>query len=409
MRWLRTLCVGMLAFHADVWQLCAQTTADAGAADPHPGRALLLSDFRPKPMLKVPVTKLTAGRFPVVDVHTHFRYKLPKLGTLDDYVAVMDRNNIAVCISLDGRLGDEWADHEQLLWSQHRQRFVIFTHLDWIGEGDHERPETWACNQPGFARLIAKQLQTAHDRGASGLKLFKAFGLTYRDAAGRMLRIDDPRWDPIWTACGELQMPVLIHAADPAAFFAPIDHTNERWEELSRHPDWHFGGDAFPSREEILAARNRVIAKHPKTTFIGAHVANNPEDLQAVASWLDAYPNLYVEIASRIAELGRQPYSARDFIIKYANRVMFGTDGPWPESRVQLYWRFLETRDEYFPYSEKPFPPQGFWRIYGIHLPDEVLRKVYYANAARVIPGVRERLLKQFPELELALQPTSAR
>ena len=186
-----------------------------------------------------------------------------------------------------------------------------------------------------------------------------------------------------------------MHVADPAAFFLPIDETNERWEELHRHPDWSFAQKEFPTREELLEARNRIIARHPKTNFIGAHMANNSEDLQQVGKWLDTYPNLYVEIASRISELGRQPYTARQFFLDYQDRIMLGTDGPWPEQRLTLYWRFLETFDEYFPYSEKPFPPQGLWRIYGIGLPDDVLKKVYHENAAKIIPGVAERLLTQ--------------
>ena len=167
------------------------------------------------------------------------------------------------------------------------------------------------------------------------------------------MKIDDVRWDPIWRTCGQLGIPVIIHTADPIAFFQPIDETNERWEELFRHPEWSFPPDKFPSREFLLADRNRVIQRHPKTTFIGAHMANSSEDLATVASWLEKYPNLVVELASRLGELGRQPYTARAFFIKYADRILFGTDGPWPELRITYYWRFLETYDEYFPYSEK--------------------------------------------------------
>jgi predicted TIM-barrel fold metal-dependent hydrolase len=185
---------------------------------------------------------------------------------------------------------------------------------------------------------------------------------------------------------------VIIHTADPAAFFEPVDATNERWEELSRHPDWSFYGGDFPSRDELLAARNRVIARHPKTQFIGAHVANNAEDLKTVGAWLDRYPNLWIEPASRISELGRQPFTAREFLIRYGDRLLFGTDGPWPEKRLQLYWRFLETHDESFPYSEKEPPPQGLWQIYGLDLPNEVLRKLYYENAVKLIPGIAWRL-----------------
>lgn len=357
------------------------------------GRDLLLKHFRPRPALKVAAHHITRARFPVVDVHTHFRYKRRNLRDgLAAYVDLMDRHNIAICASLDGKLGEDFAEHRAELWKQHRDRFVIFVNIDFQGDGNKDDPASWDCQRPDFARRVAQQLSQAHKQGASGLKLFKQFGLGYRNPDGSLIAIDDLRWDPIWKACGELGLPVLLHVADPAAFFDPIDETNERWEELHRHPEWSFPSDKFPSREELLEARNRVIARHPQTKFIGAHMANNPEDLAKVAHWLESYPNLYVEIASRIGELGRQPYTARKFFIAYADRILFGTDGPWPETRVSLYWRFLETFDEYFPYSEKPFPPQGFWRIYGIGLPDAVARKIYSENAARIIPGVAERL-----------------
>ena len=377
--------------------LFALTGSTIGAEEPllngRSGRDLLLKYFRPRPTLKVSAHHLTRARFPVVDVHTHFRYKRRNLRDgLAAYVELMDRHNIAICASLDGKLGEDFAEHRTELWQQYRERFVIFVNIDFQGTGSKDDPATWDCQRPDFARRVAQQLAQAHKQGASGLKLFKQFGLGYRNPDGSLIAIDDLRWDPIWKACGELGLPVLLHVADPAAFFHPIDETNERWEELHRHPNWSFPSDKFPSREELLAAHNRVIARHPQTKFIGAHMANNAEDLATVAHWLESYPNLYVEIASRIGELGRQPYTARKFFIAYADRSLFGTDGPWPETRVSLYWRFLETFDEYFPYSEKPFPPQGFWRIYGIGLPDAVARKIYSENAARIIPGVAERL-----------------
>lgn len=354
---------------------------------------LALRDFRPQSMLRVKDNTPTAAKFPVVDVHTHFRFKLRGSDkALEDYIKLMDRNNIAVNVSLDGQLGDNWEEHKKLLWTKHKQRFVIFVHIDWRGSAGEDDVANWDCHRPDFARRIARQLAEAKTQGASGLKIFKSFGLQLKNPDETQIAIDDPRWDPIWKACGDLEMPVLIHTADPMAFFAPIDETNERWEELSRHPDWSFFGDEFPARGALLAARNRVIARHPQTIFIGAHMANGPEDLAQVGRWLDDYPNLVVEIASRIGELGRQPYTAREFFEKYQDRILFGTDGPWPEARLRLYWRFLETNDEYFPYSEKPFPPQGLWRIYGIGLPDDVLEKVYYKNAARIVPGVKQRL-----------------
>jgi predicted TIM-barrel fold metal-dependent hydrolase len=363
--------------------------------DGRQGRELLLRNFRPQSKLRVAQHAIDRAKYPVIDVHTHFHAKLrDNQQALDDFVAVMDRNNIAVCVSLDGKLGDQLDHHIDFLWPKYKDRFAIFANINWQGDGRRDDPSSWACHHAGFAQRTARQLAEAVKRGVCGLKVFKRFGLGYRNPDGSLVKIDDPRWDPIWKACGELEIPVIIHTADPAAFFDPIDETNERWEELSRHPDWSFHGDAFPSREELLDARNRIIARHPQTKFIGAHMANNAEDLQTVARWLDRYPNLWIEPASRIAELGRQPFTARDFLIRYSDRLLFGTDGPWPETRIRLYWRFFQTRDESFPYSEKVPPPQGLWQIYGVDLPDDVLAKLYHQNAARLIPGVAARWQK---------------
>jgi len=363
--------------------------------DGRDGRNLLLENFRPKPMLRVEQHQLSRTKFPVVDVHTHFRHKFHgSAEELEAWVKLMDRNNIAVCVSLDGQWGDLLDEHARLLWTKHRDRFLIFANIDWQGSGKADEPASWDCQRPDFARRVARELAAAKERGASGVKIFKQFGLEYKNPDGSLIKIDDPRWDVIWQACGELGLPILIHVGDPAAFFLPIDETNERWEELHRHPEWSFYGPRFPKRDDLLSAFLNVIQRHPKTTFISAHVASNVEDLASVGQWLDAHPNLYVEIASRIAELGRQPRGARQFMLKYQDRVLFGTDGPWPEERVRLYWRFLETDDEYFPYSERPFPPQGFWNIYGLDLPDEILRKLYHDNAARLIPALRERLTR---------------
>ena len=360
--------------------------------DGNHGRDLLLRHFRPKSMLRVHATDVSRARFPVIDIHTHFRNRFRhSVPERDRFVDLMDRHQIAVCVSLDGRLGDEFRDHVDYLWSEHRDRFAIFANINWKGNGEENDPASWDCQRPDFARRMARHLAEAKELGASGLKLYKSFGLSYRNADGSLIEIDDRRWDPIWQACGDLGLPIIIHTADPAAFFLAIDEKNERWEELHRHPEWSFPARDFPPRAELLAARNRVIERHPKTTFLGAHFANNPEDLSVVAGWLDKYPNLYVEFSSRIGELGRQPYTARKFFLKHADRILFGTDGPWPETRIKLYWRFLETYDENFPYSEKPFPPQGFWSIYGIGLPDDVLKKIYYENALSIIPGLKTK------------------
>lgn len=370
------------------------------AQSPHPldgreGRDLLLENFRPRSLLKVEEHHIVKARFPVVDVHTHFRHKFRgSAAELADWVRLMDRNNIAVCVSLDGQWGESFDEHMKQLWTEHRDRFAIFANIDWQGAGKPDDAASWDCQRPDFGRRTAIALAAAKERGACGVKIFKQFGLEYKNADGSLLKIDDPRWDEIWRACDELELPILIHVADPAAFFRPIDETNERWEELHRHPEWSFFGPKFPQRDELLTAFVRVVKRHPRTMFISAHVASNAEDLATVAHWLDECPNLYVEIASRIAELGRQPSNARRFLLKYQDRVLFGTDGPWPEERVQLYWRFLETEDEHFPYSERPFPPQGFWNIYAIHLPDEALGKLYSGNAMRLLHGVREKVAR---------------
>ncbi len=361
--------------------------------DGRDGRDLLLREFRPQPMLRVAEHRLQRSKFASVDVHTHPSARLRGVSEpLDDFVTAMDQNNIAVCVSLDGRLGAELQEHLAYL-KPHEDRFVVFANIDWQGSGEEAKPETWAVNQPGFARQTVAALRQAHQLGAVGLKIFKGFGLTIKNADGSLLAVDDQRLDPIWEVCGELKMPVLIHTADPAAFFEPIDQYNERWAELQKYPEWSFAGEEFPSREELLIARNRIIARHPNTTFIGAHVGNNAEDLGTLSQWLDAYPNLNVDIAARISELGRQPYTAREFFLKYQDRILFGTDGPRP-ARLTYYWRFLETYDEYFPYADLPVPPKGFWRIYGIGLPDDVLNKVYSANACRLIPAIQAKLSK---------------
>jgi len=359
------------------------------------GRPLALDQFQPRSSLALPQNRPQRAKFPVVDIHLHPRLKLhSNAQQLDEYVRLMDQQNIAVCVSLDGQLGDKLEEHKQLLWTKHRDRFVFFANIDWLGHGKREDPSSWDCHRPDFGRRMAQALADAKAHGAVGLKIFKMLGLFYRNPDGSLIAIDDPRWDPIWQACGKLGMPILIHTADPVAFFQPVDRFNERWEELSRHPDWSFASDAFPSHDELLAARNRVIARHPQTTFIGAHVANYPENLAEVGRWLDKYPNLHVEIAARIAELGRQPGAARQFFLKYSGRILFGTDGPRPVGRLLPHWRMLETSDEYFTYAENQYPPQGIWNIYGLNLPDEVLRRVYFENAAQLLPGVAERLKK---------------
>lgn len=374
---------------------------DTGTAKPL-GNQLPLSEFRPQARIRVKQTLLPKAKYPVIDIHSHFFIRLRHdPAALENYLALMNRNQIAMSVSLDGTLGNQLFEHRDFLAAA-PNRFAIFANLDFVGKGEKGRPDTWDSNQPDFVRKTVEQLRQSVALGVCGLKFFKQFGLEYRDTDGSLTKIDDPRFDPIWEACGQLGLPVIMHTADPSAFFEPIDATNERYEELSRHPDWAFPADKFPSREALHQARNRVIARHPNTIFIGAHLGNDGEDLAEAAELLRTYPNLYLEIASRISELGRQPYSSRKFLIDNQDRILFGTDGPWPESRLQLYWRFLETDDEYFPYSEKSPPPQGLWQIYGVFLPEEVLQKLYYRNALRIIPGLKEKYDQAVIQLKAA-------
>jgi predicted TIM-barrel fold metal-dependent hydrolase len=229
------------------------------------------------------------------------------------------------------------------------------------------------------------------------VKVLKTLGLYLRDGGpqGTLVRVDDARFDPMWEACGRLGMPVAIHVGDPEAFFLPIDRFNERYEELSAHPDWSFHGRDFPAFTEILEARDRVYARHPKTTFVGLHVGHWAENLEAVGATLDKFPNVHVEIGARIGELGRQPRTSARFFDKYQDRILFGTDAiplgtetpqqVFGEDLYRIYYRFLETEDEYFDYAPSRVPPQGRWRIYGLGLPEGILRKVYYENAQRVL------------------------
>jgi predicted TIM-barrel fold metal-dependent hydrolase len=196
--------------------------------------------------------------------------------------------------------------------------------------------------------------------------------------------VDDPKLNPVWDVCAKYKRPVIIHVADPAAFWTPLDKYNERWHELNEHPDWLFGGGKYPAREDLLSQLERVIATHPKTTFISTHFGNNAEDLGAVAKQLEKYPNLYVDIDARISELGRQPYTCRKLFLKYPDRILFGTDTYPDREAYRIYFRFLETDDEYFDCA-KSHHLQGFWRIYGIFLPKEILAKVYYKNAVRLL------------------------
>jgi hypothetical protein len=295
----------------------------------------------------------------------------------------MDALGIETAVNLSGGHGETLDAMLGRFHATSPQRLLIFANIDFT-----------QVDSPSFSRDVVTSLEQSKAKGAAGLKIFKDLGLTIRDGSGKLVAIDDPRLDAIWEACGRLKLPVLIHSADPIAFFQPVDARNERWMQLKRHPDWSFFGPEFPTYLDVLAQHNRVLARHRRTVFISAHLANSGEDLARLSTMLEDHGNLYVDISGRVGELGRQPYAARKFLIKYQDRVLFGTDrypGRPDQPRYKIYYRFLETGDEYFDYYDHPFPPEGEWKIYGMSLPDEVLAKIYRDNAERALKGMLPR------------------
>jgi predicted TIM-barrel fold metal-dependent hydrolase len=363
----------------------AWTIAQSRDEDPPMGQAIFVGDtvlkpYDPSPALVTRVTRVDRPKYPATDIHAHWPISVEPSALL----TAMDDLGVERSVNLSGGFG---AQLDRMLARYHDAapgRLAIFANIDFS-----------RIDAPTFASEHVAMLERTKARGLAGLKIFKNLGLTIRDGSGKVVPIDDPRLDPIWAACGRLKLPVLIHSADPAAFFAPIDERNERWLQLKRHPDWSFHGDRFPSRDEVLAQRDRVIARHRATTFIGAHLGDHAEHLAALDERLTAHPNFVVDLSAREAELGRQPYTARRFLVKWQDRVLFGTDrypGRLDQPRHRLYYRLLESDDEYFKYYDHPFPPTGEWRVYGLHLPDGVLQRIYQRNADRVLGwSVRER------------------
>jgi predicted TIM-barrel fold metal-dependent hydrolase len=357
--------------------------ADSGAQQPiaysqDPNAAknmtLLLKDFEPKSMLHAAEHPVPRAKFPVIDVHNHVNdpggvhgEEIPAA----EVVRRMDKANVKKIVILTGMWGDKLQSVLDKMVKPYPDRFIVFAQYDWSKIDD-----------PNFSAEMVAQLDDAVRRGARGLKVLKDLGLGVRDKTGKLIPIDDPRLDPVWEECGRLGIPVAIHSTDPEAFFTPIDNKNERYEELKSNPSWSFYGPQFPSKETLLAQRNHVFEKHPHTTFIALHVANWPENLDAVSGWLNKYPNMYVEFGARQAELGRQPRRARKFFEDYQDRILFGTDAEPEEAMYANYFRWLETADEYFPYWG--YPGQGRWEIYGMQLPDKILEKVYHKNADKI-------------------------
>src|SRR5690242_12974700 len=373
-------------------------TGKANAAATAPEAPLPLTEYEPRSMLHVRETEVPRARYAVIDIHTHLSFSTRSengvqlaaerefVSTPAELLPIMERKNIRALVNLTGGYADGLREAVNRYDKAHPGRFYTFT-----------EPSYSRLLEPNYPKLQADAISDAQAAGARGLKILKTLGLFLREniTSGSLVRVDDARFDPMWDACGQLNMPVAIHVSDPIAFFTPTDRFNERYEELHHHPDWSFFGRDFPSNAELLDARNRVMARHPKTQFLVLHVGNFAENLANVAENLDRLPNMTVELAARIGELGRQPRTARRFFDRYQDRIMFGTDAtPHGEAFPQqlfgnklyeIYWRFLETEDEYFDYAPAEVPPQGRWRIYGVGLPEAILRKVYYGNATRLL------------------------
>ena len=333
---------------------------------------LRLSDFTPQTQLKSPTTQIEKPRFPVIDYHNHLDAQSPL-----EVLRVMDAAGIEKVVNITMLTGDAAIEVIDRFHKAAPDRFATIGWMDWSG-----------VERSDFTQLSIDRVERLAEHGICGLKLWKDLGLTVRDASGELLRVDDERLAPIIDKVAELGIPAMFHTGDPAAFFTPIDRNNERYEELAAHPDWSFYGSQYTyTKPELLEQLSHVIARHPKTTFVGAHVFECSENLAYVGKLLDSYPNLSVDISARAAELGRQPYTARNFFLKYADRILFGADLLPAVEMYRLYFRFLETADEYFEYPSHA-SRQGRWNIYGLYLPDDVLEKVYRGNAIKLLEGI---------------------
>ncbi|QJY47059.1 amidohydrolase family protein [Pseudonocardia broussonetiae] len=342
-----------------------------------------LHSYAPRSALTGPETAVGRARVPAVDVHNHLglwlnqghAWMAPDVGAL---LASMDELGVATIVNLDGRWDAELEANLDRYDRTHPGRFLTFCHLDWSLLTDRRFPE-----------LLPAVLHRAKAAGAGGIKVWKDLGLDVRDHDGLLVQPDDPRLYDVWETAADLDLPVLMHTADPVAFWQPVDRTNERFEELTRHPDWHHGSRDVPGHDELVTAFERVVAAHPRTTFIGAHVASSAEDLDRASRMLDRLPNLTVDLSAREAELGRQPRRAAAFLARHADRVLWGTDSfPFRPEQYRTWFRLLESDDEYFPYGADP-PQQGRWSVYGMGLDGALLQAVYADNARRVVPGLR--------------------
>lgn len=339
---------------------------------------LTFEEYNPESTLVVPGQPILKAKFPFIDIHGH-QYRMPEQD-LTPVVAAMDTLNMSIMVNLSGRSGADLVKSIDNVKTNFPGRFVLFCNVNFEGAGAE-----------GWIEKTVAQLREDVANGAVGLKIYKSLGLRNKDFEGKRLAIDDSRLDPIWAACGELGIPVLIHSADPKPFWDDFDSDNERWLELKTRPRRKRGPDNPAPWEQIIGEQHNMFRKHKNTTFINAHMGWFANDLGKLGSLMDEIPNMYVGIGAIIAELGRQPRFAKEFFIKYQDRILFGKDS-WQPTEFPTYFRVLESADEYFPYHKKY---HAFWAMYGLDLPDEVLKKVYYKNALKIVPGLDK---SKFPD-----------
>jgi len=330
-------------------------------------------DYKPRSTLVVPQHPVPRAKYPVIDIHSHQPAPISP-EQFDRIVTSMDPLNLQVLVNVSGASGDRLQQAMQALRnSKHRDRMVQFTNINFNNVG------------PGWAERAVAQLEADAKAGALGIgEINKGFGLSIRKADGTRLKLDDPDLDPVWQAAARLNLPVLIHTGDPEEFFEPIDYTNERWLELALYPDRRFPSPPYPEFDELMAERDRLFKRHPKTIFIAAHMGWHANNLARLGRMFDEMPNVYGEVGAVLYDLGRQPRTAHDFFVKYQDRILFGKDSYQPDE-FPYFWRVFETADEYFDYYRDY---HAFWKLYGMALPDQVLRKVYYENALKLVPGI---------------------
>ena len=342
-------------------------------------------DYNPPSSLKVEGQEIKKAKFTFIDVHSHL-WDMPVMN-LDNLVSEMNEINMGYIINLSGSgfgpqaAKDLYFDKSiKNIQENHPNRVGLFLNVDFESIDDEN-----------YAETQVKIIRDAVEKGAIGLKVYKSLGLRNKDSKGKRIRVDDERIGPIWDVCGELGIPVLIHSADPFQFWLPKDDQNERWFELKEKPGRYYGdSDFIPPFQEIIDEQHTVFKRHKNTTFINAHLGWMGNDLKKLGQHLDAFPNVMTEFCAVIAELGRQPKTARQFFIDYQDRILFGKDS-YNKEEFYTYFRVLESDDEYFDYFRKR---HAFWKMYGLNLPDEVLKKIYYENALRLFPSIDKSLFE---------------